>query len=175
MSCDLFSQARDVERIKRKKLAAAARLEGTSRGAQVQSVQMRPAIDSTAQVVAPAEKSTTNQPVSPSGRAPEPASLSRDSGLHHVSKHHDKARASISTSLVLDNGSKTTVADVKKKMKRKPESDLGGIHAHPTKLPSQHGKDRPISQKYSEDSNALHQPKQNLQLPGAPVSSDQQS
>jgi len=173
--CFVAFQVRDEERIKRKKLAAAARVEGTSLGAQIQSGSERSATDSTAQVLASPEKVMTNQPVSSSGRLHEPAPPSSDSGHQHVPKHHDKARVSSSSmGVVLDNGSKPAVGGVKEK-KRKPEADLGEIHVHPTKLPSHHGKERSSSQKQSDDSSSVLQPKPNLPLPAAPVPSDQHS
>ncbi|XP_020263259.1 ubinuclein-1-like [Asparagus officinalis] len=164
-------KAREEERIKRKKLAAASRAEGTSLGAQA-----RPATESTAVVLGPQEKNTADQPVSSSVRTLEPSSVSSDAVHHHISKHHDKARLSSSTTnMILGDGSKIIVADAKKKMKRKPELDLGEIHAHPTKLPSQLGKEKPSSHKQTEDLNAVDKLKPNLNLPAAPVSSDQQS
>ncbi|ONK56457.1 uncharacterized protein A4U43_C10F8910 [Asparagus officinalis] len=133
---------REEERIKRKKLAAVARMDGQNLNTQLPSEQARQDKDSTAEVLSPPEKVTTI----------EPSSLLSNSGNHHVSKHHDKTRKS----------SKTVVENAKKKAKRKPESELGEIHVHATKLQYQE-KERPSSPKVTEAPNAIHQPKQNIQ------------
>ncbi|XP_020247344.1 uncharacterized protein LOC109825053 isoform X2 [Asparagus officinalis] len=135
-------KVREEERIKRKKLAAVARMDGQNLNTQLPSEQARQDKDSTAEVLSPPEKVTTI----------EPSSLLSNSGNHHVSKHHDKTRKS----------SKTVVENAKKKAKRKPESELGEIHVHATKLQYQE-KERPSSPKVTEAPNAIHQPKQNIQ------------
>ncbi|KAJ6813443.1 ubinuclein-1-like [Iris pallida] len=157
-------KARDEERIKRKKMAMMIKVEDSSPTAQVQSGQERP-MDSTSQVLVPSDKVTSVQSIPSSGRMAEPAVHLSDVGYHHGPKHHAKARLSTGMNMVMDNGSKAVVAE-EKKIKIKPESDIGEIHGHPT----QHGKEK--HGLHRDEMNASHQPEQKPQLPVALGTSD---
>ncbi|KAG1328098.1 putative ubinuclein-1 [Cocos nucifera] len=168
------NKVRDEERIKRKKLAAAARVEETNPGpaAQARAGQERPVTDPTGPFLVSLDKLASNQLPASLGRITDPTPLSSDSGQQHILKSPDKAQGG-SMSVIPDDGSKAVV-DVKKKMKRKSESDLGEIHVHPLKVPSQHAKERLKSEKPINDPNVSQQPRPSIPLPGAP-DSDQAS
>ncbi|XP_008805861.2 ubinuclein-1-like isoform X2 [Phoenix dactylifera] len=160
-------KVRDEERIKRKKLAAAVRVE-TNPAAQVWAGQERPVTDSIGAVLISAGKLVSNPPPALLGRITDPTPPSSDSGQQHGLKNPDKVRGG-SMSMILEDGSKAVV-DMKKKMKRKSESELGYIHVHPRKVPSQHTKESHKSQKLTDDTNVSQQPKPVIPLPGVPGS-----
>ncbi|XP_010905321.2 ubinuclein-1-like [Elaeis guineensis] len=160
-------KVRDEERIKRKKLAAAVRVE-TNPAGQVWAGQERPVTDSTGPVLISPDKLVSNQPPALLGRITDPIPPSSDSGQQHGLKNPDKARGG-SMGMIPEDGSKAVV-DMKKRMKRKSESELGDIHVHPLKVPLQHAKERQKSQKLTDDTNVSQQPKPTIPLPGLPDS-----
>ncbi|XP_073102368.1 ubinuclein-1 isoform X2 [Elaeis guineensis] len=166
------NKVRDEERIKRRKLAAAVRVEETNPGpaAQARAGQERPVTDPTGPFLVSLDKLASNQLPASLGRT-DPTPLSSDYGQQHVLKNPDKAKGG-GMSVIPDDGNKAAV-DVKKK-KRKLESDLGEIHVHPLKVPSQHTKERHKSEKPIDDPNVSQQPKPSIPLPGVP-DSDQAS
>ncbi|XP_008783317.3 LOW QUALITY PROTEIN: ubinuclein-1 [Phoenix dactylifera] len=168
------NKVRDEERIKRKKLAAAVRVEETNPGpaSQARAGQERPVTDPTGPFLVSPDKLVSNQLPASLGRITDPTPLSSDSGQQHVLKNPDKAKGG-SMSVIPDDGSKAVV-DMKKKMKRKSESDLGEIHVHPLKVPSQHTKERHKSEKLTDDTDVSQQSKPSIPLPGVP-DSDQAS
>ncbi|WOK94578.1 ubinuclein-1 [Canna indica] len=160
-------KVRDEERVKRKKLASTARVrvDETNSAAQLRAGQERPApiIDSTAKYLAPLDKLVSSQAAGLTGRSVDSTSLSTESG-HHALKHPDKIRgANMSTNH--EDVSKPSV-DVKKKLKRKLESELGETRVHPDRVLSQQVIEKQKSLKLADEANASCQLKTNLELPG---------
>ncbi|PKA64750.1 hypothetical protein AXF42_Ash016781 [Apostasia shenzhenica] len=83
------------------------------------------------------------------------------------SKHHEKARGSVS-----DDGNKAAAVDVKKKTKRKPETDLGDFRANPQKIRAPPSKERQNSNIILDDLNQKFQ-QAKLVLQAAAATSDQ--
>ncbi|KAJ0969484.1 hypothetical protein J5N97_022361 [Dioscorea zingiberensis] len=137
-------KARDEERTKRKILASAVRVDESNLNAQVRAVQERAAIDSSTQVNISLDKQIINQPYTSSGRMAEP-SPTNDFGHHLGSKHYEKMRGN--SSMATDD----VVNNVKKKIKRRLESDPGDTCAHPVILSQQDSKEKLKPHKHSDD------------------------
>ncbi|XP_072999691.1 ubinuclein-1 isoform X8 [Typha latifolia] len=165
-------KVRDAERIKRKRLASAVKVEDSNQAAQVRAAHERPVIDYSGQVIVSPDKLITNQPLASIGKVVDPSPPLNDSAQYQGSKNIDKVKAG-NTITTPDEGNRNVV-DVKKKMKRKSESDLGEIQVHPAKIPSQHTMERQKSHKHTDETNASSEPKSSIQISGLP-SSDKSS
>ncbi|XP_072964294.1 ubinuclein-1 isoform X3 [Typha angustifolia] len=165
-------KVRDAERIKRKRLASAVKVEDSNQAAQVRAAHERPVIDYSGQVIVSPDKLITNQPLASIGKVVDPSPPLNDSAQYQGSKNIDKVKAGNSITAP-DEGNRNAV-DVKKKMKRKSESDLGEIQVHPAKIPSQHTMERQKSHKHTDETNASSEPKSSIQVSGLP-SSDKSS
>lgn len=166
------AQVHDEERIKRKKLASTKRIDETNPAAQLRAGQEKPVpvVDATARFLAPLDKLISNQPAGSTGRAMD--SVQPADSSQHTLKNPDKVRvANMSTNA--EDASKAFV-DVKKKLKRKAESELSDTHIHSQKVPSQHITEKQKSPRIMDDTNMSYQPKPSLELPG-PTGSDQPS
>ncbi|CAL9150353.1 unnamed protein product [Musa hybrid cultivar] len=162
----------DEERIKRKKLASTKRTDETNPASQLRAGQEKPVpvVDATARFLAPLDKLISNQPAGSTGRSMD--SVQPADSSQHTLKNPDKVRvANMSTNP--EDASKAFV-DVKKKLKRKAESELSDTHIHSQKVPSQHITEKQKSPRIMDETNMSYQPKPSLELPG-PTGSDQQS
>ncbi|XP_058097436.1 ubinuclein-1-like isoform X2 [Magnolia sinica] len=145
----LYSRLKE-EKMKRKKISAAAKMEETTRGegnvnAQPRPAQERLATDSS-RAFMPNDKPTSSLHLPTSGKTSNPplnaSSLDRP--------RQEKVRVSINMVDEASNGKTTDVAVLKKKVKRKPESNLGENNFRPVKLPPPlqlHGEERHKSHK----------------------------
>nr|CAD1838857.1 unnamed protein product [Ananas comosus var. bracteatus] len=141
-------KVRDEERIKRKKLASAVRVEVNSQtSTQGRAIQERLAIDSASHTIVSSNKPLSNQPL------PLPTAEPR---LIQGSKMIDKAQ--------LGGSSAIADFDVKKKLKRKSESEPGETLVHPLKVDVQHGKERNKPHKLGDGANATNQAKLSPQV-----------
>ncbi|XP_039121062.1 ubinuclein-1-like isoform X2 [Dioscorea cayenensis subsp. rotundata] len=159
-------KVRDEERIKRKRLALATRPDETL-SAQVRTGQERPAAESSSQLNILPDKQLSNHINAPLGRPTESTQHMSAQGHHFGSENYEKARGSGSTNIMLTEDG---YYNVKKKVKRRPESDQGEIQVHPVKPSYQDGKERHKPPKQGDDpsSNNLYRP--NLALPAPSVS-----
>ncbi|XP_074571515.1 ubinuclein-1-like isoform X2 [Curcuma longa] len=154
-------KARDEERIKRKKLASAMRADESNPASQSRGSQEKtfPAIDTAAKYL-PTTKLVPNQVISSTSTAVDATPPYTDS-IQPASKISDKARSA---------DVRTNTEDVKKKLRRKMESESSEPRVHPDKLPSQHAMDKQKSPKLADDTNASNHPKPNPESAGAPGS-----
>ncbi|KAM0946360.1 hypothetical protein DsansV1_C09g0094151 [Dioscorea sansibarensis] len=159
-------KVRDEERIKRKRLALATRPD-EALSVQVRTGQERPAAESSSQLNILPDKQLTNHINAPSGRLTEPTQPMSALGQHFGSEHYEKARGSGSTSTTLTEDG---YYNVKKKVKRRPESDQGEIQVHPVKPSHQDGKERQKPPKQGDDPSSLNLYRPNLALPAPSVS-----
>ncbi|KAJ0972077.1 hypothetical protein J5N97_020036 [Dioscorea zingiberensis] len=157
-------KARDEERIKRKRLTSSMRADETL-SAHVRSGQERPAAESSSQLNILPEKQLTNHSNSPLARPTEPTQPMNSFGPHLGSEHYEKARGGSTSMVVTEDG----IYNVKKKVKRRSESDQGEIQAFPIKPPHQDGKERHKPQKQGDDANVSNLHKPNLALPAPSV------
>ncbi|XP_020092247.1 ubinuclein-1-like isoform X1 [Ananas comosus] len=150
-------KVRDEERLKRRRLAAAAKLANSAQTAQVRTLQERPVITYTSQgIVSPEKTNTSNQPLTSTSKVTNPTLPLVDQGSKY------------------EGGNRNV--DASKKPKRNPEHELGEAQALSLKLPpqQQHVKERQKSQKNTDEPNASGQPKASSQMPCLP-NSDQPS
>lgn len=108
----------------------------------------------------PAIKLVPNQVISSTSTALD-VTLPYTDPIEPVSKNSDKTRSA---------DARTNLDDVKKKLRRKMESESSESRVHPDKLPSQHAMDKQKSPKLADDTNASNHPKPNPESSGAPVS-----
>ncbi|KAM0947332.1 hypothetical protein DsansV1_C08g0085061 [Dioscorea sansibarensis] len=142
-------KARSEERVKRKNLALAMRVDESNLNAQARSAQERPAIDSLTPVNVLLDKQITGQPVS-------------DSGNHCGSKHHEKIRGD--SSLATEDG----INNAKKK--GRPDSERGDVYVHPVMLPQQDSKEKHKRHKHSDDDASMNKlPKSKFPSPSLRV------
>ncbi|KAH7663711.1 ubinuclein protein [Dioscorea alata] len=148
-------KARFEERIKRKNLASAMRVDESNLNPQVRSGQERPAIDSSTPVNVLLDKQITSQSMS-------------DSSNHCGSKHYEKMRGD--SSLATEDG----INNAKKK--RRPDSERVDVYAHPVMLPQQDSNEKHRRHKHSDDDASMSKlPKSKFPSPVPPSSNDKQS
>ncbi|XP_068647514.1 ubinuclein-1-like [Aristolochia californica] len=161
----LYMQHKNAEKIKRKRVSSTVKLEATVRGENSMNALPRVIQDSGVQVFA-----STERPISSPMRTNQFLSSSKPSILAlHASyaegPRPEKVRGSAITSA--DELIKITEGGVvKKKVKRKPESDFVEVHGHHSKLSSQH-RDKERQRSHKQHSATLHQ-KQSLPSTGIP-------
>ncbi|XP_020584964.1 ubinuclein-1-like [Phalaenopsis equestris] len=158
-------QARHEVRIEKKTVKS----EETSPRSQPEAVQGRLRTDHPVQVPAPHDKQISSLSPLFQGRVSDPTAYLCDTAQNngYTSKHHEKA-SRISSGIVSDCGSKAVV-DVKKRVKRKSETDAE-FHSHLHKMQTQSGKEKQDSSSPSDGSNLIPQlPKPN-QMPATTTS-----
>ncbi|PIA27228.1 hypothetical protein AQUCO_08200031v1 [Aquilegia coerulea] len=159
------SRIKNLEKVKQQNHSSTTRMEDSSRGesnpiAQPRPVQDRVSTESSGQLLNSPNRimgnvTTANHQSIAYGKTSLPAA--NGSSLNRPKQEKIKG----SSVTFLDEVRKTTdQALLKKKVKRKPESDL---HYHPEKLPSQEGKERHKPNKQDSNHN-----KSDLQLAGFP-------
>uniref|UniRef100_A0A1D1YC36 Ubinuclein-1 n=3 Tax=Anthurium amnicola TaxID=1678845 RepID=A0A1D1YC36_9ARAE len=124
----LYRQQDRNERIRRKKMSPAVRMEDNfTLALQARALPNTP--DSNGQVLTYADKATSNQPFPPSMRMSEHSTSLNCSAQHLGSKNPDKIRGS-GISMDPGEGIKVDAATLKKKLKRKSETEPGETVVH---------------------------------------------
>ncbi|XP_077231760.1 ubinuclein-1-like [Tasmannia lanceolata] len=168
---------KDQVKMRRKKMSPSLKTEQTALGeaslnAQPRVTQEKLTIDSSTQVFTSPDKlnfnpTTSSQHHATSARSSNPSLNTSTLDL----PKQDKVRPRVS-SAADEVGKATDVTVLKKKLKRKPDSDLGEIHVHPMKVSSQHHeKERHKSHKHSSNHlqpSSNHQVKPSLPSSGIP-------
>ncbi|XP_077224676.1 ubinuclein-1-like isoform X2 [Tasmannia lanceolata] len=131
-----YIRHKDQEKIRRKKMSPVVRTEETARGEA--SLSAQPRANSSGQVFTSPERLSSNPTKSSQHHATSARSSNPSFNTSNLDRpKQDKVRPSVSSST--DGVNKATDYTVlKKKLKRKPDLNLGEIYVHPMKVPSQH-------------------------------------
>ncbi|KAG9457132.1 hypothetical protein H6P81_001640 [Aristolochia fimbriata] len=164
----LYMKQKNAEKIRRKRISPTVKLEATVRGENSLIAQPRIIQDSGAQVfTSPTERSSspmgTNQYLSSSSKT----SILALHASYAERPRPEKVRGTAVTSA--DELIKITDGGVlKKKVKRKPESDFVEVHGHPSKLSTQQHRDKERQRPPKQLHSATIRQKQSLPSTGIP-------